>query len=71
MAGTTRRLPTLRGDANHCPAQAVAVNGLSRKPGPVEVSCWCQVFIPRSSCKGGACKSLTFFILTNRSDFHG
>jgi hypothetical protein len=30
MAGTTRRLPTLRGEAIHCPAQAVAVNGLSR-----------------------------------------
>jgi hypothetical protein len=42
MAGTTRRLPTLRGEAIHCPAQAVGLNGLSRKPGPVEVSCWRQ-----------------------------
>jgi hypothetical protein len=70
MAGTTRRLPTLRGDAIHCPAQAVGLNGLSRKPGPVEVSCWRQVFIQRSSCKGGACKSLIFSTLTIRSDSH-
>ena len=64
MAGPTRRLPTLRGEAIHCPAQAVAVNGLSRKPGPVEVCRWRQGITPRGGSKGGACKPLIFSTLT-------
>lgn len=42
MAGTTRRLPALLGEAVYCPAQAVGENGLSHEHGPIEVCRWRQ-----------------------------